>query len=285
MFVEPDWNRRCDYYRRKWCVSLPNPMIPNGEKNWIFTGQFLTIKHRATLQPSVPAPKSKHRVFSKISKSISGAKRHFINFKFNPTAVSARWTGFIEELKLTWRDPRRCRSFFSQPVDCGTVSKHTQVSHRTFGIHSPPAWRIDSIFNWRYKEWWTYRCPSRNRSRQQIRFNCSTEFLKEQSSKNSSHDIPLTDDNKVMSGNFVLAIRDVLNPYLDHWRQKHIPTRFHDEEKSTISSNSLTTVSGWLFNCCTAATRLSKANDPFFCWRRQQACDWLASKIFVIAVI
>lgn len=66
-----------------------------------------TIRHRATLQPNVPAPSNRQRIVSNDSRSISGAKRHFISFRLSPTAVSARWIGFIDVLKFTCREPRR----------------------------------------------------------------------------------------------------------------------------------------------------------------------------------
>lgn len=62
---------------------------------------MFTIRHRATLQPSVPAPKSRQRKPSSASRSSSGAKRHFINLRLSPTAVSAKCIGFIDVLRLT----------------------------------------------------------------------------------------------------------------------------------------------------------------------------------------
>jgi len=44
---------------------------------------------RATEQPRVPEPRSKHRVFFITSRSSWGIKRHFISFRFKCTDVSA----------------------------------------------------------------------------------------------------------------------------------------------------------------------------------------------------
>jgi len=44
---------------------------------------------RATEQPRVPEPRSKHRVFLTKSRSSWGIKRHFISFRFKSTDVSA----------------------------------------------------------------------------------------------------------------------------------------------------------------------------------------------------
>lgn len=48
-----------------------------------------TIKHLATLHPSVPAPRIRHFVLCISSKSKSGNRRHFISFKFKSTDDSA----------------------------------------------------------------------------------------------------------------------------------------------------------------------------------------------------
>ncbi len=77
---------------------------------------------------------------------------------------------------------------------------------------------IDSGFNWRYNEWLTYLCPSRNLSLQQIILICSTERLNQIQFHNHRKTlfVLLTNDNKVMLKNSEQAILDVLDLYLDH---------------------------------------------------------------------
>jgi hypothetical protein len=77
---------------------------------------------------------------------------------------------------------------------------------------------IDSGFNWRYNEWLTYLCPSRNLSLQQIILICSTERLNQIQFHNHRKTLflLLTNDNKVMLKNSEQAILDVLDLYLDH---------------------------------------------------------------------
>lgn len=59
---------------------------------------LLTIKLRATEQPRVPAPKSKHFNCECFLRSKSGSKRHFISFRFKYTPVSANLAQ-IEQIK------------------------------------------------------------------------------------------------------------------------------------------------------------------------------------------
>ena len=56
----------------------------------LFTGSgLLTMRHLATLQPSVPAPSNRHFVEETASRSSDGISLHLISFRFRSTEDSA----------------------------------------------------------------------------------------------------------------------------------------------------------------------------------------------------
>ena len=84
------------------------------------SGKILTSRHRATLQPSVPAPNSTHFICLNLSNSRSGRCRHRISDRFKSTADSACFDGSIVRPMLTCRGAGflLC-SFTSQPITAG----------------------------------------------------------------------------------------------------------------------------------------------------------------------
>ena len=100
-----------------------------------------TIRHLATLQPSVPAPSNRHLVEATQSKSSEGSSRHRMSFRFRSTDDSAslkhgndtelqtltfdhtHLTGSIDDERLTILADNLFLLFFSQPVTFGNTGR------------------------------------------------------------------------------------------------------------------------------------------------------------------
>mmetsp|Transcript_1083 Transcript_1083/g.2677 ORF Transcript_1083/g.2677 Transcript_1083/m.2677 type:complete len:242 (+) Transcript_1083:60-785(+) len=74
------------------------------------------VRERATLHPSVPAPRSRHLVVRMRSVSRSGRKRHRMSFKFRSADSTARILGSMKGARSTWRAPIFPRALASHPT-------------------------------------------------------------------------------------------------------------------------------------------------------------------------
>ena len=110
-------------------TSLKMFLYSSNDYDWnisvLFTSSanidIITSKHLATLQPSVPAPNSRHLVREMTSRSSSGSSRHFISFRFKSTADSAS----LNSLNCMWLN------WFIKQVDCGESTRILLEGHST----------------------------------------------------------------------------------------------------------------------------------------------------------
>mmetsp|Transcript_566 Transcript_566/g.2190 ORF Transcript_566/g.2190 Transcript_566/m.2190 type:complete len:243 (-) Transcript_566:998-1726(-) len=73
-------------------------------------------KHRATLQPSVPAPISKHLVLLIFARSSSGSNLHRMSFRFSSAAATASRVGSMLSPRSALRGPARPFGLSSHPT-------------------------------------------------------------------------------------------------------------------------------------------------------------------------
>ena len=70
--------------------TIEGRMSAFNKRHSLFTGPgVLTMRHLATLQPSVPAPSNRHFVEETASRSSDGISLHLISFRFRSTEDSA----------------------------------------------------------------------------------------------------------------------------------------------------------------------------------------------------
>ena len=85
----------------------------------LFTGSgLLTMRHLATLQPSVPAPSNRHFVEETASRSSDGISLHLISFRFRSTEDSASlgWEKISEPPLMTIAGMRKSNTISLCPI-------------------------------------------------------------------------------------------------------------------------------------------------------------------------